>query len=225
MSQRTTGTVVIELGRLFDREPPAAVELEAALVGCVVLDPSIIPAVTQVVPDGGMFHGANYGTLYDVALRVYRRTGGLDRLLLLEACRDRQGGGGGGGILERLGGEDALLWICESVPVASNWPYYARVVREKWRLRRAAEIAAEALHTLYLAGDAEDLGDGELLDRLAARWLMDLGELAAGGASWGSDGRVRTRRREGRLPGADHPRSASTQLERLRGMSGGKKGH
>ena len=214
---------MVRIESLFDREPPHALDMEVCLVGSIVLDPRVIDQVAALVPDGSMFYGVNYGDLYDVVLRIYRKHGAVDRMLLLQACRDANGQGGKG-LFDRLGCEGGILHLCEAVPTAVNAPVYARVVRDKHLLRRAIEVAGSVLHAAFHTPALIDGGDVEELLARWARWFSDLhacGQVRDASVKDQGELAAAVGRRVGQLPGSGV--GVSGQLERLRAMSGAKK--
>ncbi len=150
------------LDRLFDRLPPHSIEAEMALLGSMIIDPSVIPDVMGVVRGGDRFYSAAHGAIYDTMVRLYDSRRSVDLVQLLDVLRD-------GGVLEELGGEEYLVRLADSVPSAVAAPHYARTVADKARLRDLIRVAGEVLHEAYHAEASHAEGVRELLDRAEMR--------------------------------------------------------
>jgi len=106
--------------------PPSNIVAEVCVLGSMLIDPSCIPAVADVVLAED-FYRLEHGELFIAILAVWQRGDPVDAVSVrdqLEAA----------GALERVG-EDNLHDILRGVPSAANVGYYARTVRAKATLR------------------------------------------------------------------------------------------
>jgi replicative DNA helicase len=147
---------------MFDLQPPTALEAEMALLGCMILDPKVIPDVMSIVRSGTDFYDEKHGHIYTALVSVFDRSNALDLVLIVDALR-------AAGKLELVGGEGYLVELAESVPAAVNAPHYARIVAEKSKLRRLIDAAGEILYEAYHAGELGPDGAREVLDSAEMR--------------------------------------------------------
>ncbi|MCC5786040.1 MAG: replicative DNA helicase [Phycisphaerales bacterium] len=146
------------VGRLFDRLPPHAPEAEMALLGSMVLGPEVIADVLHIVSRPEQFFMPAHGAIFRVLVDTYNRHRSGDLVQLVDALRDAS-------VLDEVGGEAYLVQLAESVPTASNAPYYARIVADKARLRSLIDTAGTIIYDAYHAGDLRGEGLTELVDR------------------------------------------------------------
>jgi replicative DNA helicase len=125
---------------------PHSAESEMALLGAMILDKKVIPDVVAMVPADAFYREANRA-VYDAIRDVHDETGTVDLvqvLAYLEAA----------GCLPDVGGADYLGRLAEATPSAASFTHYAKIVLDRWKLRRLANAAAQAIH-LTQSGDSE----------------------------------------------------------------------
>ncbi len=136
------GPVRIELGKLFDRLPPAAPEAEMALLGCMILDHQVIGDVVTIVRTGDDFSRPAHSAVFTALVELWNQHNAGDITILNQVLVDR-------GISQDIGGVEYLLQLAESVPVSTNATHYARIVAEKAVLRRLIGASGEILQQAY----------------------------------------------------------------------------
>jgi replicative DNA helicase len=146
------------LGKLFDKEPPFSVEAEQCLLGSMILDPRVIPDVLPLVRSGESFYDPGRGIVFDVVTSLYDKLNAIDRVMLMQALRDK-------GVLESVGGERGIIELAEAVPTAVNAPHFARIVAEKHKLRKLIDAAGQILFDTYHAGQVSEHDAKQLIDR------------------------------------------------------------
>lgn len=133
--------------RMFDREPPHSPEAEMSLLGCMILDPERAAEIRlECSPDD--FHAEKHATLFR-----FLSEGCPDLAVLAGQLRTA-------GVYEQVGGPRYLSELANCVPSTTNWPHYAKAIREKARVRRIIEAASDTLHKAYTS----DLGANELAE-------------------------------------------------------------
>ena len=153
------GIVAAPLGKLFDREPPFSREAEVALLGSMILDAKVIADVLLIVRRAEEFHFQEHVWLYRAIIEVFDRHHAEQLDLVQVQDRLRQLG-----VYDQIGGEDKLRELVESVPSASNAPYYAKIVSEKAKLRRLIDAAGQILFDAYHTGNLGPEGAKEVID-------------------------------------------------------------
>ncbi len=153
------GIAPTPLGKLFDREPPYSREAEIALLGSMILDAKVIADVLLIVRRAEEFYDQHHAWLYRAIIDVFDRSHAenLDLVQVQDRLRSL-------GVYDQIGGDAKLLEIVESVPSASNAPYYARIVSEKAKLRRLIDAAGQILFDAYHTGNLGPEGAKEVID-------------------------------------------------------------
>ncbi|MEM8738889.1 MAG: replicative DNA helicase [Planctomycetota bacterium] len=155
---------VVELGPLFDKQPPHALEAEMALLGSLVLDWQVVGDVLQILKGADDFYKPAHAAIFETLTELYDQAQSIDMVQLNQRLVDKQ-------LLESVGGLAYLVEMVEAVPSAAEAPRYARIVRDKAILRRLIETTGQVLHECYHSDEAV----AELLDR-AETSIFELAE-------------------------------------------------
>lgn len=100
---------------------------EQAVLGALLLDPSLLASVSSLRP--GDFHNPTHALILTAILdTVSTADGKVDTIAVLETLRTR-------GEVERVGGAPYLHTLMQSCPVATQAPYYGRIVQQAARRR------------------------------------------------------------------------------------------
>lgn len=136
----------IEVGRLFEKIPPHAIEAERCFVAAMMLEPPIVPDALRIVRVADDFTCGKCRAVYREIVSVYRERGALDLVLLYQRMLDS-------GSITEIGGESKgqqfLADLAMEVPSAGHWRHYARLVRDKAWVRRLLRVAAHIIHDCY----------------------------------------------------------------------------
>jgi len=110
-----------DIGRLFDRTPPHHIDAERSLLGSILLDPSMLMDVVQIVSSADVFYKESHGAIFKALLDTYEAHQTGDLVQLAESLRAR-------GVLDQVGGTTYLMELAEAVPSAANAPFYAKLI-------------------------------------------------------------------------------------------------
>ena len=142
-----------QLAKLFDRLPPSAPEAEMSLLGSMILagggDVHLIGEVMQIIRTADAFEKPAHQALYQVLVDLYDRNRSLDSVQIVQELRDR-------GLAEKVGGADYVIQLAESVPIAENATYYAKLVKGTAKRRQLIRAAGKILRDAYESGEAID---------------------------------------------------------------------
>jgi replicative DNA helicase len=136
-----------ELGKLFDKLPPQALEMEMHVLGAMILDRSVCGEVVQILKGPDDFYKPAHAAIYQVLVSLYDQNQPTDLVQINQKLRDL-------GQLESVGGTDYLVSLAESVPSAASAAYSARAVRDKAVLRQLIDAAGKILVQAYGSADA-----------------------------------------------------------------------
>jgi replicative DNA helicase len=154
------------MGKLFDRTPPHAIEAERSLLGSILLDPSVLNDVVEIVPTPDSFYKEAHGAIYKALVDTFDAHQSGDLVQLTETLRAR-------GVLDRVGGTGYLMELAEAVPSAASAPYYAKLIADSARLRKLIDAAGEILHDAYTGSDGTPDGAKRVID-LAEKKIFDI---------------------------------------------------
>ncbi|AFN74932.1 replicative DNA helicase [Melioribacter roseus P3M-2] len=117
------------------RQPPAAVEVERAVLGAMLLDNNAVPKAVEVLkPDA--FYDPRNKTIFEVMLSLYESDEPIDLVTLYEELKKS-------GKFERAGGAAYISQLTEDTTSAANIDYHSRIVLEKWILRQLISTSSE----------------------------------------------------------------------------------
>lgn len=133
------------IGKLFDNAPPHSPESETELLGSMILDPSVIPSVLEVLPDAGAFYQDDLGLVFRAVVDLWDEYNAVDSVLLTNKLREW-------GVLERVD----VAGIAGSVAVATNAEHHAREVVRKHAQRRRIRAAASIIEGEFRAQNRTD---------------------------------------------------------------------
>jgi replicative DNA helicase len=115
-------------------QPPASPEIEQALLGAILIDPSVMPVVDGIIgPDD--FYAERNGWIY-AAMQHLADTGTLDYLMLCKKLDERAQ-------LADIGGDAYLTDLIAGNPSVSSASWYASAVADLATKRRLATGAAQ----------------------------------------------------------------------------------
>jgi replicative DNA helicase len=134
------------------KQPPSAVEVEREIIGAMLLDSDAIPKVFEILKADSFFDPKNV-TIFKAIQALYEASEPLDTVTLYEELQKQ-------GKTDEAGGAAYISKLSQDVSSAANVEYHARIVLEKWILRK---LITTSLGVATSAFDAkEDVFD--LLD-------------------------------------------------------------
>ena len=142
-----------EMPALFGQELPYNLEAEQSVLGAILIDPSCISSVLEyITPD--CFYRPQNRQIFSTILRMFTAGQTIDFVTLLEAVKSDE-------IFDS--DEDAkvyLVSLAQIVPTSTNVEAYAKIVAEKYYLRRLITASQEIIENSQSGhGDASNLLD------------------------------------------------------------------
>lgn len=133
--QRNTNASVI------DRQLPADLEAERAVLGSILLLPEVFDEVALVIRPLDFYDDANR-RIYEHLVAMHDDGQRIDPMLLVDRLRKAD-------IYEAVGGAAYLAEVGKQVPTAAHAEYYARIVADKSVLRSLIHASTDILHEAY----------------------------------------------------------------------------
>ncbi|OGU66317.1 MAG: replicative DNA helicase [Ignavibacteria bacterium RIFCSPHIGHO2_02_FULL_56_12] len=145
------------------RVPPQAVDIEAAVLGSMLIEKESIAKAVEVLDDTAFYKPA-HALIFRAIIALFEKAEPVDLITLTEELRRR-------GDLEKIGGEYYLTELTSKVTSAANVEFHAHIVLEKALMRQLIASSAEVIQRAY--SETEDaLG---LLDQAEAK-IFDISE-------------------------------------------------
>jgi replicative DNA helicase len=146
-----------------ERVPPHSIEAEMAVLGAVLIDNSAYSVITESLTEEA-FYKLAHQRIFQAMEHLSQKSEAIDVLTLSEELKRM-------GAYQTIGGPAYLTQIMDNVHTAANAEHYARVVLDKYLLRRLISISGvisnRALH------GSEDAS--EVLDE-AERLIFEISE-------------------------------------------------
>ncbi len=143
--------------------PPHNLEAEQSILSAILIDNNTLPEVLEILSEQDFYRQA-HRKIFTAMTELFERNEPVDLITLTNFLKER-------GELESLGGASYLAELVDTVPMAVNVVYYAKIVQEKATLRRLIEQAASITGRCF-----EDRGDVEEILDFAERSIFDISE-------------------------------------------------
>jgi replicative DNA helicase len=132
--------------------PPQNLEAEESILGAMLLSPTAIGAVTEII-DASDFYRESHGTIYRASLDLWAKGEPVDAITLCDLLDER-------GELERVGGAARIAELVGLVPSTANVEHYARIVKEMATLRGLVRVGHDISRLgMERPGETTDLVD------------------------------------------------------------------
>jgi len=115
--------------------PPQNLEAEESVLGAMMLSPSAIGAVSEIL-GASDFYRESHARIYRAALALYTKGEPVDAITLVDQLEER-------GDLEDAGGRGRIHELAALVPATANAAHYARIVHEMATLRGLIRVGSE----------------------------------------------------------------------------------
>ena len=136
-----------------DRLPPHAAEAEQGVLGCVLLESTVLNALFERRLTADQFYELRHQHIWHAIRTLHERQQPVDVISVQQVLKDQQ-------MLEQVGGLAYLNSLQDTVPSAGNVTYYADIVYEKWLLRRVITACTNTGGRAYeWEGDVRPLMD------------------------------------------------------------------
>jgi replicative DNA helicase len=134
------------------RVPPQAVDIEAQVLGAMLLEREAISKVIEVL-DEDAFHADYHKKIFQAIIAMFEKSEPVDTITLAEELRRRAH-------LELIGGEPYLAELSMNVTSGANVEYHARIVLEKSLMRSLITASSNIANRAFSqTEDAFDLLD------------------------------------------------------------------
>lgn len=141
---------------------PFSLEAEQSVLGAVLLEPSCLATVAEILPRAEYFYAVNNQMIYGVMLEMFTLGLPVDFVTVLEKLKENEE-------FDEATGKVYLTQLAQLVPSLSNVAVYANIVRDKYDVRTLMQAARSIL---------DDVSDGaeesSLLLDMAEQRIFDI---------------------------------------------------
>jgi replicative DNA helicase len=131
-------------------ELPHDISAEKALLGCLLIDNSSFDEISDVNLDPQDFYHPQYAIIFQALKDLHLEAMPFDIITVASKLNDH-------GKLEKIGGQNALVTICDEIGSAANVEYYAQMIKQKSVLREVVRTATRVMQTgTNFNGNIED---------------------------------------------------------------------
>jgi replicative DNA helicase len=115
--------------------PPHNLDAEESVLGAMLIAPSAIEAVIEIV-DAGDFYRETHGAIFRSMLSLYAKGEPVDAITVVDQLEKD-------GLLAQVGGVEKIQELASLVPAAANAAHWARIVHEMATLRGLIRVGLE----------------------------------------------------------------------------------
>ncbi|MEN8192371.1 MAG: replicative DNA helicase [Bacteroidota bacterium] len=126
-------------------QPPSAVEVERQVLGAMLLDNDSIPRVFEILKVDSFFD-PKHRFLFSSIQSLYEANEPVDTITLYEELNKD-------GKTEEVGGVAYITKLSQDISSAANVDYHARIILEKWILRKLITTSLEVAGSAYEGKD------------------------------------------------------------------------
>ncbi len=140
------------MDELLARQMPQALEAEQAVIGSMLIDPSCVPEVIELLrPED--FYAEENRRIFETIFSMFTGSARIDAVTVLNELKVN-------GVYDDAGGRAYLSQLMDVTPTAAGVREYARIIRDKSMLREIAAAGADIQAMAYEgAGDAGDIAE------------------------------------------------------------------
>jgi replicative DNA helicase len=153
--------------------PPHDEVAEAATLGSMMLANKTINEVIQLVKSQDFYY-PKHQFVFDAIVSLFTRGEPVDALTVGDELTTRKQ-------IRQVGGAVTLIDMISNVPTPTSANYYAKIVSQKSKLRRLAEVGSFFQRIAFDAGD-----DGDEAIVMAEKYFREIQQPTQGGVNFGS---------------------------------------
>ncbi len=157
MAKSNGKNIDIDNLKKLSNQPPSALEVERMVLGAMLIDPEAVPKALEILRPHNFFD-KKHTQIFESIAALYEANEPIDTVSLYEELKKD-------GKIDEIGGAGFISKLSEDISSAANIDYHARVVLEKWILRKLISTSFEIASEAYQG--QEDVFD--LLDQAEAK--------------------------------------------------------
>jgi replicative DNA helicase len=136
-SQSRTNEVAQNSGLELGKVPPQALELEAAVLGALLIDPALLTDISQIL-SAECFYSEKNAQVFEAIQQLSAEQSPIDLLTVAERLNSA-------GKLDTIGGESYLIELTQKVASGAHADYHARIIFQKYVKRMLISAGTTAV--------------------------------------------------------------------------------
>lgn len=125
-----------------DKNLPYSLESEQAVLGCILIDPSVLGRVALLLK-ADYFYLPQHKAIFLAMLELDASGNGkVDALLLLELLRNQH-------VFSEEDGKEYLVRLAEFVPTVENLESYCKIIKDKYYVRTLITVSGDIINMAY----------------------------------------------------------------------------
>lgn len=141
---------------------PYSLEAEQSVLGAILLEPSSLATVAEILPRAEYFYAVNNQMIYGVMMEMFTLGLPVDFVTVLEKLKENED-------FDEATGKVYLTQLAQIVPSLSNVAVYANIVRSKYDVRTLMQAARSILDDA-----SEGAEDSSMLLDMAEQRIFDI---------------------------------------------------
>lgn len=129
--------------------PPNSKEAEESVIGSVFLDPTVLPDIIEEIRWEDFYY-ENNKLIFKCMEELFDKGDPVDTVSVIEKLRELN-------LLEKIGGEDGIIYLAQVVPTTANVMYYVQIIKEKALMRALINASSEIVDAVRNIGDAQEV--------------------------------------------------------------------
>lgn len=125
----------------MQRVPPQSIEAEESVLGAMLLDNRAVSKVIEILNEDA-FYRENHSIIYGAMIALFSENEPIDQLTVMEKLKK-------GKKLKSIGGAYYLAELADRSPTAANVQFHAKIVLEKYILRKLIQTAGSIAERAY----------------------------------------------------------------------------
>jgi replicative DNA helicase len=147
----------------IEKIPPQSIEAEESVLGAALLDRDAIDKVMELLKAEDFYRSTNR-KVFEAVAEISGRNEPVDLVTITEELRKRNE-------LDAVGGAAFVASLADRVPSSANVEYYAKIVRDKARLRRLISTCTAIISSAY-----EHKDEAKLVVDTAENRILEIGQ-------------------------------------------------
>lgn len=117
---------------------PFSSEAEQSVLGAVLIDSDCLPQIMEIIPNEQYFHLSTHKAIFGAMLDLFIKSKPVDFVTVLEALKENN-------TFDDASGKTYLMQLAQIVPSTSRVEEYAKIVRDKYLVRRLIDVSREII--------------------------------------------------------------------------------
>lgn len=143
--------------------PPQSLEAEESILSAILVDNDTLPEILEILSPKDFYRSAHQ-KIFTAITELFSRDEPVDLVTLTNKLRER-------GWIDQIGGATYLANLVDTVPLAVNAQYYAKIIHDKACLRQLIEKTSAITKRCF-----EDRGDVENVIDFAESSIFEISE-------------------------------------------------